>query len=181
MSARHGLFRGERFLLPAVCTLIFLSSCGYQVAGRGDRLPPDIKTIAIPIFTNQSSTFHIEQNLAAAITREFIQRTKYRITANPKEADAVLNGTVKDVRSGVITYDQSTGRATSLQIQTTVDVKLEDVHSKKVVYSNPKFVFRQEYQVSEVNSELFMEDQAALDRLSRDLARNLVTEILENF
>lgn len=144
-------------------------------------MPPDIKTIAIPIFTNQSSTFHIEQNLAAAITREFIQRTKYQITPNPREADAVLKGTVKDVRSGVITYDQSTGRATSLQIQATVDVKLEDVHGKKVVYSNPKFVFRQEYQVSEVNSQLFMEDQAALDRLSRDLARNLVTEILENF
>ena len=181
MSTCHALFRRQCFLLFAPCILSFLSSCGYQVAGRGERLPPDIKTIAVPIFVNQSSTFRIEQKLAAAITREFIERTKFRITPNPTGADAVLKGTVKDVRSGVITYDLSTGRASSLQIQVTADVKLQDLHSKKVVYANPNFVFREEYQVSQTTSGLFEEDQAALDRLSRDLARTLVTEVLENF
>jgi hypothetical protein len=63
----------------------------------------------------------------------------------------------------------------------TADVKLEDLHSKKVVYANPNFVFREEYQVSQTTSGLFQEDQAALDRLSRDVARTLVTEVLENF
>jgi hypothetical protein len=144
-------------------------------------LPPDIKTIAVPIFVNQSSTFRIEQKLAAAISREFIERTKFRITPNPSAADAVLKGTVKDVRSGVITFDLTTGRASSLQIQVTADVKLEDLHSKKVVYANPNFVFREEYQVSQTTSGLFEEDQAALDRLARDVARTLVTDVLENF
>jgi hypothetical protein len=81
----------------------------------------------------------------------------------------------------VITYDLTTGRASSLQIQVTTDVKLQDLHTKKVVYANPNFVFREEYQVSQTTSGLFEEDQAALDRLSRDLARTLVTEVLENF
>ena len=181
MSTCHALFRRHCFLLLAPCILSFLFSCGYQVAGRGERLPPDIKTIAVPIFVNQSSTFRIEQKLAAAITHEFIERTKFRITPNPTGADAVLKGTVKDVRSGVITFDLNTGRASSLQIQVTADVKLQDLHSKKVVYANPNFVFREEYQVSQTTSGLFQEDQAALDRLSRDLARTLVTEVLENF
>ena len=181
MSTFRALFRRQCFLLFASCILSFLSSCGYQVAGRGERLPPDIKTIAVPIFVNQSPTFRIEQKLAAAITREFIERTKFRITPNPTGADAVLKGTVKDVRSGVITYDLTTGRASSLQIQVTTDVKLQDLHTKKVVYANPNFVFREEYQVSQTTSGLFEEDQAALDRLSRDLARTLVTEVLENF
>ncbi len=39
----------------------------------------------------------------------------------------------------------------------------------------------EEYQVSETPSALFEEDKPALDRLSRDLARTLVTDILENF
>jgi len=181
MSTFRALFRRQCFLLFAPCILSFLSSCGYQVAGRGERLPPDIKTIAVPIFVNQSPTFRIEQKLAAAITREFIERTKFRITPNPTGADAVLKGTVKDVRSGVITYDLTTGRASSLQIQVTTDVKLQDLHTKKVVYANTNFVFREEYQVSQTTSGLFEEDQAALDRLSRDLARTLVTEVLENF
>jgi len=170
-------------LLSVFCLLLsaFCLSCGYEVAGRGERLPPDIKTIAVPIFVNQSPTFRIEQKLAAAVSREFLERTKFQITPNTTGADAILQGTVKDVRKGVITYDLTTGRATSLQIQVMVDVKLEDLHSKKVVYANPTFVFREEYQVNEVTSQLFEEDQAALDRLSRDVARTLVTELLENF
>jgi len=181
MSTGHELFGRHCLLLLALGVLTSPLSCGYHVAGRGDRLPPDIKTIAVPTFVNQSSKFRIEQKLAAAVTREFVERTKFRITPNPAAADAVLKGTVKDVRSGVITFDLTTGRASSLQIQVTADVKIEDLHSKKVVYANPNFVFREEYQVSQTTSGLFQEDQAALDRLSRDIARTLVTEVLENF
>ncbi len=167
--------------LLALGVLPFLLSCGYQVAGRGERLPPDIKTIAVPTFVNQSPTFRIEEKLAAAVTREFIERTKFRITPSPTGADAVLKGTVKEVRRGVITYNLTTGNASSFQIQVAADVRLVDLHSQKVVYANPNFVFREEYQVSQTTSGLFQEDQAALDRLSRDVARTLVTEVLENF
>ncbi len=182
-SAFRLLISAFCFLPSAFCLLLcaFFLSCGYHVAGRGERLPPDIKTIAVPIFVNQSSTFRIEQKLAAAISRELLERTKFQITSDPKTADAVLRGTVKDVRSGVITYDLTTGRASSLQIQVFADVKLEDLHSRKVIFANPNFVFREEYQVSQTTSGLFQEDQAALDRLSRDVARTLVTDVLENF
>jgi hypothetical protein len=180
-SARREWAKGCE--VTAFCLLLsaFCLSCGYQVAGRGERLPPDIKTIAVPIFVNQSSTFRIEEKLAAAITREFVERTKFRITPDPRGADAVLKGTVKEVRKGVITYNLTTGNASSFQIQVAADVTLVDLHSKKVVYANPNFVFREEYQVSQTTSGLFEEDQAALDRLSRDVARTLVTEVLENF
>ena len=178
-----GRERAESCKVAAFCLLLsaFCLSCGYKVAGRGERLPPDIKTIAVPIFVNQSPTFRIEEKLAAAVSRELLERTKFQITPNPTGADAVLRGTVKEVSRGVITFDLTTGRASSLQIQVIADVKLEDLHSKKVVYANPNFVFREEYQVSETTSGLFQEDQAALDRLSRDVARTLVTELLENF
>jgi hypothetical protein len=168
-------------LLTAFCLLLTGPSCGYRVAGRGDRLPPDIKTLAIPIFVNDTPRYRIEQQLSAAVTREFIERTKFRITPKPQGADAVLRGTVKDVRAGVITFDLNTGRATSMQIQVTADVKLIDLHSKKVVFSNPNYIFREQYQVSQTTSGLFEEDQPAIERLSRDLAHTLVTEILENF
>lgn len=164
-----------------ICLLILSAACGYRVAGRGDRLPPDIKTIAVPIFANETSKFRIEQRLAAAVTREFIERTKFRITPEPAGADAVLKGTVKDVRAGVVAFDLSTGRATSMQIQVLATVELLDLHSKKVLFSNPNYVFREQYQISQNPSAIFEEQDPALDRLARDLARTLVTEILENF
>ena len=151
------------------------------MAGKGARIPPDVKTIAVPAFVNESNRYRIEQWLSAAVTQEFIERTKIRIVSNPARADAVLRGTVKDVRAGVVTFDLQTGRATTLQIQVTAAVELVDLHTRKTIFGNNNYVFREEYQVSQTTSELFEEDEPALKRLSRDLARTLVTEILENF
>ncbi len=181
IPAAYGLLpTAYRLVLTAYC-LLFFAACGYHVAGTASRIPPDVKTIAVPAFKNASATFRIEQQLTSAVTREFLERTRYRMTASPDGADAVLKGTVKEVRSGVITFDLNTGRATSLQIQVTADVKLEDLHSHRVLFANPNYTFREEYQVSQTTSALFEEDKPALDRLSRDLARTLVTDILENF
>jgi hypothetical protein len=167
-------------LLTAHC-LLFFPACGYHVAGTATRIPPDVRTIAVPAFKNVSTTFRIEQQLTSAVTREFLERTHYRILPNPADADAVLEGTVQDVRARAITFDVNTGIATSLQVQVIADVKLVDRHSHKILFSNSKYLFREEYQVSETPSSLFEEDKPALDRLSRDLARTLVTDILENF
>ena len=169
-------------VLPlASCLLILFLACGYHLAGRGDRLPPDIKTIAVPIFTNSTSRYSIEQKVSAAVTRELIERTRFRVTPDPAGADAVLKGEIKEVRAGVVAFDLSTGRATTLQVQVLAQVDLIDEHTKQVLFSNHNYIFREEYQVSQNPSALFEEQDPALDRLSHDLARTLVTEILENF
>jgi hypothetical protein len=182
---------GEGQLGPrSVCTLMMLlaigfaglaSSCGYHEGGRGALLPPDIKTIAVPIFINQTPQFRIEQQLTAAVTQEFIERTSYRITQNPTQADAVLRGTVKQIRQGVVTFNPQTGSATTLQIEVVAGVELTDLRTKKVIFSNPDYIFREQYQVSPTASTLIEEDRPALDRLSQEFARTLVTDILENF
>ena len=179
-GARRSARTAYCLLLVAFC-LLLSSACGYRVAGTATRVPADVKTIAVPAFKNESSTFRIEQQLTSAVTREFLQRTHYRITHESAGADAVLRGTVKDVVARAITFDTQTGRATSLQVQVTADVKLEDLHTHKLLFSNSKYLFREEYQESESPSALFQEDRPALERLSHDLARTLVTDILENF
>jgi outer membrane lipopolysaccharide assembly protein LptE/RlpB len=165
----------------AACSILLTAACGYRVAGTATRLPPDIKTIAVPVFTNKSTTFRIEQKVAAAVTRELIERTSFRVTPDPAGADAELKGTITSVRSGVLTFDPNTGRATTFQIQVNASVELIDLHTKKVVFTNPKYVFREEYQVSQSSSALYEENEPALNRLSRDFAHTLVTDIIENF
>jgi outer membrane lipopolysaccharide assembly protein LptE/RlpB len=164
-----------------VFVAVFFASCGYHVAGRGASLPPDIKTIAVPIFKNETPQFKIEQTLTSAVVDEFIDRTQFRVTTNPAGADAVLHGAVKRILSSVVTLNPQTGSATTLQIEVIAGVSLVDQHTKRVVFSNPDYVFREQYQVSSSPSTLIEEDPAAIDRLSRDFARTLVTDILENF
>jgi outer membrane lipopolysaccharide assembly protein LptE/RlpB len=169
-----------RFAVP-VLFIVFLPACGYHVAGRGALLPPDIKTIAVPTFKNETPQFKIEQALTSAVVKELIERTQFRVTTNPAEADAVLRGTVKRIRRGVVTFNPQTGSATTLQIEVIAGVTLVDQHTKRVVFSNPDYLFREQYQVSPTPSTLIEEDPAAVNRLSRDFAHTLVTDILENF
>lgn len=160
---------------------VLLTACGYHEGGKAALIPPNVKTIAIPIFKNETPQFKIEQQMTAAVTQEFIERTRYRVTQNPAGADAVLKGTVTDIRQGVLTFNPKTGSATTLQIVVATAITITDVHSKKVLFSNPNYVFRAQYQVSPTASTLIEEDPAAIDRLSHDFAQALVTDVLESF
>ena len=51
----------------------------------------------------------------------------------------------------------------------------------RVLYENQNYTFREQYQVSRELSSFFEEESPAVDRLSRDLARTLVSNVLEAF
>jgi outer membrane lipopolysaccharide assembly protein LptE/RlpB len=161
---------------------LMLVACGYHTAGHSTRLPQQVHTIAVPAFANKTRTFRIEQLLTSAVVREFNTRTQYRIVHDGKDADAdaVLRGTVINTNSSTLTYDAQTGRASTMLVTVNVSVQLVDSKGK-VLYDNPNYTFREQYQVSREISSFFEEDSAALDRLSRDFARTLVSNILEAY
>jgi outer membrane lipopolysaccharide assembly protein LptE/RlpB len=160
---------------------LLLVACGYHAAGHSTRLPQQVHTVAIPAFTNKSQTYRIEQILTSAVVREFNSRTQYRIVYDPKaDADATLRGTVLNAGSSTLTYDAQTGRASTMLVTVNASVQLVD-RKGTVLYDNPNYTFREQYQVSREIASFFEEDSAALDRLSRDFARTLVSNILEAY
>lgn len=160
--------------------LLLLAGCGYHTAQHSVRLPADIKTIAIPSFSNQTQAYRIEQILTAAVVREFDTRTNYHITSNPADADAVLRGTVLNTQVAPLTYDSTTGRASTALVTVTTRISLTD-RKGNVLYQNPGYVFHEQYQISREISSFFEEDTPALDRLSREFAHTLVADVLEAF
>ena len=165
-------------LLLALCATS--AACGYHTAGKTNLLPADLRTVAIPAFVNQTQTYSIEQMLTSAVVQEFATRTKYQITADPSSADAVLRGTVLSSYTTPLTYDSNTGRAATVLVIVSMNVALNDRHGR-VLYQNPGYTFREQYEVSEELSSFFEEDSPAFRRLSRDFARTLVSNILEAF
>ena len=134
----------------------------------------------MPAFVNQTQTYKIEQTLTAAVVQEFTTRTKYRITSEPGSADATLRGTVLSTSTTPLTYDSQTGRASSVLEIVTVKVALTD-RQGRVLYQNPSYTFREQYQVSQDLSSFFEEDSPAFQRLSRSFSRTLVSNVLEAF
>ncbi len=161
--------------------LLVATGCGYHTAGHAVQLPENVKTIAIPAFVNKSNRYQIEQQLTASVVREFTTRTHYHLLNDPSEAaDATLQGTVLGVSSSPSTYNTSTGQVASVLIGVTVKISLVDRHGK-MLYENPSYVFREQYEVSQDLSSFFQEDSPAFRRLSQDFARTLVSNILEGF
>ena len=165
----------------ALAVLVLLSTgCGYHTAGKANLLPSDLRTLAVPAFVNQTQTYKIEQLLTAAVIQEFSTRTTYRVVTQPDSADAVLRGTVLTTSTTPLTYDSKTGRAASVLVIVSMSVSLKDKQGK-VLYQNPSYVFREQYQVSQELSSFFEEDSPAFQRLSREFARTLVSNVLEAF
>ncbi len=162
---------------------LFLCSlgCGYHTAGHSVHLPEDVKTIAVPAFKNETANYRIEQMLTASVVREFTMRTHYRILNDATEdADATLRGTVLSTAASPLAYDTASGRAASVLVVVSVKVTLSD-RAGKVLYQNPAYLFREQYEVSQDLKSFFEEDTPATRRLSEDFARTLVSNILEGF
>ncbi len=178
-NVARALVRAASALLPALG--LFLTSCGYHVAGRGDLLPKEIHTIAIPAFDNITVRYRLTDRLPEAISREFIARTHYQVIPDASQADAVLRGAVVNYVSFPTTFDQTTGRASGLQVNVVLQISLIERATGKVLFSRPSFEAKQRYEFSVSSQAYFDESETALDRLCRDVARGLLTAILEKF
>ncbi len=173
------MIRGAPWLALLLC--LAAAGCGYHTAGKAVVLPTDVRTIAIPGFVNQTKIYRVEQVLTGAVVHEFTSRTHYHVLNQASgDADATLRGTVTNALLTPLTYDSQTGRVSSGMIMLTMSVSLLDRHGK-VLFTNPNYIFRDQYEISSQISSFFEEESPALERLSKDFARSLVSNILEAY
>ena len=168
------------YLLIAVA-LLTLSGCGYHTLGAATHLPPDVHTLSVPVFATRTEAYHSETVMTDAVIREFATRTRFRVTPdeNPN-ADAVLHGTILKEYTAPLTYNSSTQQSSSFLLTMVVSVTLTG-QDGKILYQNKNYVFRQQYESTTELPRFFEENPAAIERLSRDFARQLVADVLEGF
>jgi hypothetical protein len=168
------------------CAAAAGSACGYALAGRGNTLPATIKVIGIPLFVNHSQTPDIDQVFTRTVREEFGNHGKYTVNPDIDGADAVLTATILSV-SYIVTNFNTNHQATRYAVIVTANVEFKDVKdNNKVLWSNPALQFRDEYDVTSNDvgadpASFFRSDANALDRLSRNFARSVVTSVLEAF
>ncbi|MGA3299615.1 MAG: LptE family protein [Candidatus Acidiferrales bacterium] len=178
---RCNKFQYAPLIAALAAAALLLSACGYHVAGRAANLPSDWKTIAVPAFKNDTTRYRIEQRFTAAVIRQFIQRTKYRIIQDPESADAVLHGEILSVETAPVIFDATTGQVTTSLVTVHTKVLLVDNQSQKTIYENDDMVFRDEYQISSDVQSFFEEQDPALERMARDFSAQLVSNVTEKF
>ncbi|HEY1947018.1 MAG TPA: LPS assembly lipoprotein LptE [Bryobacteraceae bacterium] len=179
--------------LICVLTLLAAASCGYHVGGAADVVPKSIRTISIPAFRSNTTRYRLVDTFPQTIGREFMARTRFRMENDPAVADAVLNGSVLSVIIFPSTTNPSTGIPTSITVRVMLSVTLVERVTGRVLYTRSNWPLTGTYAVASdaANSagtvvasgthQFFDESGPAFDRLTRDMASQLVSGVVENF
>jgi outer membrane lipopolysaccharide assembly protein LptE/RlpB len=167
----------KQAVCAALTAMLLLVGCGYHVSGQGDLVPKTVKTIAIPGFQNITTRYELARMLPEDVRREFLTRTRYKVISDPGQADAVLNGAVANFVFFPTTFDTATGRSTGVEVIVTMRLTLTDRETNKVIWNRPAAEFRERYEVAENPQQYFDESSTAMIRLSRDVARSIVSAL----
>jgi hypothetical protein len=176
----------RRFLLGLLATGAGGSvACGYALAGHGTFLPSYIQTVGIPQFINTTPYYEVENVFSQDVRTEFINRGKYKIVPDATGVDALLTGEILAIIIAPASFtDQA--QASRYIIQVTAKIEFRDMHTNKVIWDNPQWLFREEYEASAAADALdpnafFAQEANALDRVGTEFAKSVVSTILEAF
>jgi len=172
-------------LVAVALGILAQSECGYSLAGRGSFLPVYIKRIGVPLFTNSTTVFDLDRKVTDKVRAEFIGRGKWTIVPDQTGVDGVLSGTITGVTLTPVAFNQQQ-QATRYALAMTGSVEFKDMQTNKILWTNPAMSYREEFDVpASVNTldtqAYFGQDANAIDRLSNEFARALVSAILEAF
>ena len=90
---RHSAVRAGLAVL-----LLLAAGCGYTASPA--LLPPHLKTVAIPVFENDTGEYLLEQQVTDAVVQRFVTDNHLRVV-DEKSADCVVQGKITEYRNAV--------------------------------------------------------------------------------
>ena len=172
--------------LLALVPAIGAAGCGYTLAGRGSFLPDYIRTIGIPAFGNTTPYATVEQVFTEKVRIEFQNRGQYIVVPTVEGADGVVRGTISGISAAPVGYTDAQ-LARRYRFTIVVGVSFTDVKQQRALWENPGVNFSDEYELASptslgLDANAFLgQERAAVDRMSTDFARTVVSAIMEAF
>jgi Lipopolysaccharide-assembly len=169
-----------------VALALVTSGCGYALAGRGSFLPDYIRVVGIPPIENRSTYQQVELVLTEKIRTEFIGRGKYAVLPEASGSDAVLTGEITGISAQPVGFNENQ-LASRYLFTMTMKVQLTDARTNMVLWSNDAMTFREESELTSRGTIVFQgtdfidQERSSFDRIATDVARTVVTAILEAF
>jgi hypothetical protein len=161
------------------------SGCGYSLAGRGSFLPSYIRTIGVPMFINNTPVFDVERTITDRVRSELIGRGRYKVETERVGVDAVLSGEILNIALAASAFNQQQ-QATRYAITIVARIEFRDLKTDKVLWSNPALAFTEQYDVTTTQTatdpNAFLgQNVNAMERLTSEFARTVISAILESF
>jgi hypothetical protein len=134
--------------LVITAALLVVNGCGYRQGGSAPTTNPsadnryhwssiyrqDVRTVAVPIFTNKDFQRGVEFGLTKAIVNQLEARTPYKVV--PRErADTILEGEILAVRVNTLSEDRLSAIPQEQLLDITVNFTWKDLRTGKILVS----------------------------------------------
>ncbi|MBD3234397.1 MAG: hypothetical protein GF315_11795 [candidate division Zixibacteria bacterium] len=151
-------------VLTACCVL----GCGfYSFSGSALK---GIKTVAVPLFDNETTEYGLREELTEAITDAIVADNTLRVV-NIRRADSALRGVVTRYERECYTFDGS-GNCSEYIVRVFVNVVFEDLEKKEAIWEENNIEGYGIYAASGEDIETGKE--RAIEKLSADLVDRLI-------
>jgi len=131
------------------------------------------------MFKNRTTRFELDVKLTQKVIDELVSRGKVEITGDVQSADAILIGEILSFAASPIAFTRE-GTADRYKITIAAKINLRDLVNRKTIFSNPYFVYQEEYEVPE-GADFETVETEAIDKVAEKFARSLVITVLEGF
>ncbi len=173
---------GPGAILARVCVVLALGACGYRALDGSEVFGPDVHTIEIEAFENESREPGLEQQVADALVEEFSRRAWLEpvLQGQLSSPDLVMTGQLHsaEVRSNSFS---SGGLALEERVDVRLDVSVRRRASSEVVYRHPGFRVTEVF-LSSADPQVYASNkEQALRRVSSVIAERVHDELFQNF
>lgn len=137
-------------------------------------VPSDMRTVAVPVFRNETDVPFLGNEVTRQILREVQRDGTFSVRSND-ECAIEVQGILKSLSSSTVAYHRSTGsRARELKISAVAEVSFVDKKRGKVLVNNRKY---ERYVTALADFDTATSIRNASERLSLELARAIVDDL----
>jgi len=139
--------QGNSIARMSLLLALLSAGCGYHMAGTPDSDPnyqwhtlyrDDVKTVAVPTFSNKTYYHGVEQDLTKAIVNQLEAFTPYKV-ASRDHADTILEGDIVRIRTRTISRDRVSAVPQEQMYVLIVNFHWRDLRTGKILVQRRDF------------------------------------------
>ncbi len=170
----------KKVLIAGLLGLLTLAAaCGYSFRGGMNNLPPDVRTVAIPVFKNVTQELRIESTFTDEVLFQFTRSQMLRVV-DVGEADAVLRGTIMRVAEEDVAL-QADQTSRERRVTVTLAARLVRRSNGQVLWEDPGMQRNRSFTVTGNVLADERNKQVAIGEVARAMAQTLHDRVFENF
>jgi hypothetical protein len=171
-----------RVLAALAAAALAHTGCGYHFVGGRDVFGPDVHSIELFAFENETREPGLEQLIAQALNEEFARRgwLEPKLEGQISSPDLVMRGVIHTVTVHSSSYSSS-ALALEEAVDVVLDVNVRRAQSTEVVWQHPHFRVHEVFRASADPQVYASNKEQALRRVSSEIAQRVHDELFQRF